>query len=128
MKKTIVDEVKDFILGAIPTVSYLEAILLMRSLPEHYWSIAELSQRLFISEQIAEGITKQLQLSGIINALDSTSNTYHYQPTNEKLTALINQLAETYTTNLVEITNLIHSKNEKAASKFSNAFIWRKDK
>jgi len=124
----IPNEVKHFILGAVPSIPYLEAILLLKSMPQHYWSISELSKRLFITESATETIVKQLLLAGIIVFSEHEANLYHYHPSNEKLTALINQVAELYTTNLVEITNLIHSKSENTAQKFSDAFILRKDK
>ena len=41
--------------------------------------------------------------------------------------SMIDQLAEIYAKNLVEVTNLIHSKIGKRAQQFADAFKWRKD-
>ena len=40
---------------------------------------------------------------------------------------MIDRVAETYTRQLVDITNLIHSKTSKKAQQFADAFKWRKD-
>lgn len=124
---SISDDVRRFILSSIPSVPYLEALLLMRSLPEHQWSVGELSERLFIKESATEAILKQLSLTGVIKALDPLTPLFQYHPHDKELNTLIDQLAATYTTNLIEVTNLIHSNIEKKAQKFSDAFIWRKD-
>ena len=43
------------------------------------------------------------------------------------LHALIDQLAALYAHNLVGVTHLIHSKLNKKAQQFADAFIWQKD-
>lgn len=87
----------------------------------------ELSKRLYISEEATGNIIKQLFLAKIINFNDHESNKFQYQPS-DKLKILIDNIAELYTTNLVQITNMIHSKRDNQAKKFSDAFIWHKDK
>jgi hypothetical protein len=52
---------------------------------------------------------------------------YRYYPNSEELRQMIDRLAETYTKNLIEVTNLIHSKTGKKAQQFADAFKWRKD-
>lgn len=43
------------------------------------------------------------------------------------LHALIDQLAALYAHNLVGVTHLIHSKLNKKAQQFADAFKWQKD-
>lgn len=37
---------------------------------------------------------------------------------------MVDRVAEVYTTSLVEVTNLIHSKLSKQAQEFGDAFKW----
>jgi hypothetical protein len=41
--------------------------------------------------------------------------------------SLIDRLAELYSRQLVQVTTLIHSKLDRKAQQFANAFTWRKD-
>ncbi|STY29173.1 Uncharacterised protein [Legionella wadsworthii] len=124
---SISNEIRRFILNSIPSVSYLEAMLLMRSVKDHDWTVEELSKRLFINESATETILKQLQGTGIIKMINNEMPLYRYEPQTPELKNLIDQIAILYSSHLIEITNLIHSNIGKKAHKFANAFIWRKD-
>jgi hypothetical protein len=130
MKKSpIPDEVKYYILDSVPSIPYLEAMLLMKSQLLQQWDIDTLSKRLFITKNATEQVVKQLLLSGIIKSSENDTQFYYFHPIDDKLNTLIDQLGALYITNLVEITNMVHSRNEQsAAQKFSEAFMWRKDK
>lgn len=128
MKKNIPNEIRRFILDSIPSIPYLEAMLLMKFTPQQHWDMNTLSERLFITKDAVGNIIKQLLFSGIIKPLESDPSFYFYCPENEQLKNIIDELASLYKTNLVEITNLVHSRSENVAQNFSDAFIWRKDK
>lgn len=121
----ISDEVRRFIISNIPSVPHLEALLLMRSEPNHQWSISELAKRLFINEQVTQAVIDHLQTAGVIQK--ANENAYQYYTPNEELKKLIDNLAMTYSSSLIEVTNLIHSNMDHKAVKFANAFIWRKN-
>jgi hypothetical protein len=40
---------------------------------------------------------------------------------------MLDRLAGIYARNLVDVTNLIHSKTSRKAQQFADAFKWRKD-
>jgi Mn-dependent DtxR family transcriptional regulator len=123
----LTDEMRRFILMNIPSIPYLETLLLMRGDENHSWSKEELAKRLFIDANQAKDLLIQLNTRGLIKKNDKT-NLYQYHPYPAEMRDTINQLAAVYAKNLVEVTNLIHSNTERKAQKFANAFIWRKDK
>ena len=123
----ISNDVKRFILLAIPSVPYLEAMLLLRSDPMHVWDHKRLALRLYTNEKAAAGLLAQLHAAGVLMLLNQEPLTYRYQPQSDDLKNMIDGLADTYARHLVEVTNLIHAKTNKMAHKFADAFIWRKD-
>lgn len=125
MKIPISDDVRRFILGNIPSVPHLEALLLLRSRSNYKWPLSEVAQRLFISEQTAEEILNHLQVIGLVMESYEDSTCYQYKTLN-MLNDLITQLAAVYSSNLIEVTNLIHCNTDQKAQKFANAFIWKK--
>lgn len=123
----LTDDMRRFILLNIPSVPYLEALLLMRDEENYHWCKEELAKRLYINVDRANDLLSQLCASGIIEK-DDKIHTYYYHPCTEEMRETIDQLAVIYSKNLIEVTNLIHSNIEKKAHKFANAFILRKDK
>lgn len=123
----ISNDIKHFILTSIPSIPYLEAILLLRNNIEQEWDITQVAKRLFINDKDAAIILSQLKNAGMIVIVNKNLNYYQYQPKSDDLKQTIDHLAETYSTHLVEVTNLIHSNTNKKAQKFADAFLWRKD-
>lgn len=120
------DEMRRFILMNIPSIPYLEALLLIRQDQNHHWGMEELSRRLYINNDHANDLLIKLHEAGIIEKIGI--NLYYYHPLSPEMKETIDRLADVYAKNLIEVTNLIHSQIEKKAHKFANAFIWRKDK
>lgn len=123
----IPDDVRRFILSKIPSVPYLEAMLLLRNRSAHPWTVAQVAERLYISEKIATEILTNLVSEGILVAPPDATHCYQYVPSSVRLRETIDQLANTYANHLVEVTNLIHSKSSKKAQQFADAFLWRED-
>lgn len=117
-------DVRRFILTSVPSVPYLEAVLLLRAEPVKDWDAAELARRLYVSERTAADLLEQLRSSGM--AQESTGPAVRYAPTAE-LAALIDQVAQAYASNLVGVTDLIHSRIDRRAQQFADAFRFRKD-
>lgn len=126
-REDIPDEVKRFILTCIPSVPYLEAMLLLRDGNTHAWDSRLVAQRLYMSEKAAHALLSDLHAASILTCIEQEPPSYQYQPASDSLKEMIDRLAETYAKNLVVVTNLIHSKNSKKAQQFADAFIWRKD-
>lgn len=124
----IPDKLKRFILLGIPSVPYLEAILLLRADPNKSWDYTEISQRLYLGDAAGQALFAELKAGGILNSDADVPSLSRYRPQTQDLLQMIDLLAEVYPKNLVEITNLIHSKLNRKARQFADAFLLRKDK
>lgn len=126
-REPVPDDVSRFVLLAIPSVPYLEAMLLLRRDTAQAWDFKRLAQRIYVSEKVAQSLLSGLHVNGVLVITDPGQELYAYQPQSEALRTIIDRLAECYSKNLVGITNLIHSKTSKKAQQFADAFLWRKD-
>jgi hypothetical protein len=126
MSKTrIPDEVRRFILTSIPSVPYLEALLLLRAEPARPWDSHRLAGRLYIGEAQALELLQSMQQGGVTRQRDDGG--FAYGPAQEELRVLIDRLADSYSQDLVGVTDLIHSRLDKRAQQFADAFRWKKE-
>lgn len=130
----IPDDVRRFVLTSIPSVPYLEAMLLLRYEMGVGWDCVSLAQRLYLTEKAADILLTELQEAGVLSPVahhsvpsSETRTSYVYAPSSDELRQMIDRLAEIYYQHLVEVTNLIHSKTSKKAQQFADAFKWRKE-
>jgi biotin operon repressor len=127
MSHEVSQEIRRFILTSIPSVPYLEAILLLRLEANTSWSGATLARLLYISEAKAEVILAELKQAGIVVSEDGGLPGYRYLPASNKLREQIDTIAAIYPKNVIEITNLIHSSSKSKVQQFADAFKLRKD-
>lgn len=125
-QQAIPEDIRRFVLTSIPSVPHLEALLLLRGTPGP-WSTATLAERLYLGERQATGLLDYLCSSGMAVASETQPPSYCYQPGSELLRETIDSLADFYSRHLVEVTHLIHSKHDRKAQQFADAFKWRKD-
>lgn len=123
----ITEDIRRFVLTSIPSVPHLEALLLLRGGTGEAWSTAQLAERLYIAEKVAAGLLEDLCESGMAILVDAAPVRYRYQPASEQLRGTIDDLADLYARRLVDVTHLIHSKLDRKAQQFADAFKWRKD-
>lgn len=119
----IPDDLRRFILLAIPSVPYLEALLLMHGAPRQAWDDARVARRLYLGERSAADLLAALHAAGIAASRDDG---FVYCPQDAQMAELLDRLAAAYSQHLVEITLLIHSKNEGKPQQFANAFLFRR--
>jgi len=122
-KQTLPAEIRRFVLTSIPSVPYLEALLLLRSQEQQAWQTADVARRLYVPDAVAAELLRALNASGLVAA---EGEGFRYAPRREALRATIDQLQQLYATRLVEITSLIHTRLEKRALQFADAFRWNK--
>lgn len=134
-KPSIPEDIRRFVLTSIPSVPFLEALLLMRADPLQAWHRDSLARRLYVREKTAENLLADLCTAGMVarcaapeggNA-SSFPQYFHYAPDPDFLRERIDRLADLYSTHLVEVTHLIHSSLDRKAQQFADAFKWRKD-
>ena len=124
---TIADDIKRFILTSIPSVPYLEAMLLLRNETASPWEAGRLAQRLYLSDRAAAALLTELHEAGVVQVDQQESSRYRYSPASDALRQMIDRLAAVYAAHLVDVTHLIHSRTGKKAQHFADAFKWRKD-
>ena len=123
----IPEDIRRFVLTSIPSVPYLEALLLMRADPEQPWTRDTLARRLYVRDKVAEGLLAELCRSGMAAPSSANADAYCYRPREDVLRERIDRLADLYASHLVDITHLIHSTLDRKAQQFADAFKWRKD-
>jgi len=127
-KPSIPEDLRRFVLTSIPSVPFLEALLLMRAAPGQAWRRDTLARRLYVREKTAEGLLADLCTAGIaVHCDDAGADGYRYAPADAGLRERIDRLADVYASHLVEVTHLIHSSLDRKAQQFADAFKWRKD-
>ena|SRR5690349_3698038 len=124
----IPEDVRRFILTSVPSVPYLEAILLLRVDPGAGWDVPRLAARLYVAERQAAEVLSALAAAGIARGEDQGETAlFYYAPGDGELRERLDALAQAYSANLVEVTDLIHSRIDKRAQQFADAFRLRKD-
>jgi Mn-dependent DtxR family transcriptional regulator len=120
-------DIRRFILTSVPSVPYLEAILLLRAEPEAGWDARRLASRLYVGEKQAAELLATLDSGGIVRReSQGDGELFCYAPATE-LRERLDALAQAYSANLVGVTDLIHSRIDKRAQQFADAFRLRKD-
>ena len=120
------DDIRRFIL-VIPSVPYLETVLLMRESPNEAWDTRKVAARLFLNEDKIAGMLPDLCNTGICVALEDQVDHYVYRPHSPDLAQLIDRVAAYYARNLIEVSNMIHSTSgTHRIQQFADAFHWRK--
>jgi hypothetical protein len=124
----IPEDVRRFVLTSVPSVPFLEALLLLRTDPDQQWDSALLASRLYIRDRVADGLLADLRTAGMArHCPPPNAHCFCYGPATDTLRERIDQLADVYARHLVDITHLIHSSLERKAQQFADAFRLRKD-
>jgi hypothetical protein len=118
------DDVRRFVLTSVPSVPYLEALLLFRSQPQERWDLRSVARRLYVTEHKAEELLRELEAGGLARR---EADAWQYAPQDPALAAMADRLAHLYTSRLVEITALIHSRVDRRAMQFADAFRIKKE-
>lgn len=124
--EAIADDVRRFILTSIPSVPFMEAILLFKALPGQAVETRSVGERLYIGEKQAAALVEQLAATRIIAPVEGRLHTYRFAPSPE-LAAMLDKVTHAYVHNLIGVTRLIHSRTERMAQQFADAFKIRKD-
>lgn len=101
----------------------LEALLLLRS-REAGWSRAELAARLYLPEARVDALVRELCRERLARI---DGDAVRYSPEDASISALVDELAGTYSRHVVAVTEIIHSGLERKARDFADAFVLRRD-
>jgi hypothetical protein len=115
-------DLRRFIVTNIPSVPYLEAVLLLRAEPAPTWDAAAMARRLYITEAEAGAL---LEAAVRHRLAFKDGATYHYQPATDELRTMLDRLAQHYAADVVSVANLIHARGQRGARQFADAFRWK---
>ena len=125
MPSSIPDDLRRFILTSVPSVPFVEAVLLFRTIGHGVLTPATLARRLYIGEGDAGRLMQQLQQVGVIAPAEDA---YRYAPADPALATALDNLADYYASHLIEVTQLIHSTTVRRANEFADAFRLKKER
>ncbi|HUP98699.1 MAG TPA: hypothetical protein VM073_12185 [Usitatibacter sp.] len=123
----IPEDLRRFILTSVPSVPFLEALLVYREARGEPVPPIQVSRRLYIPERAAAEVIEQLVASRFIQPVGDPGVGHRFAPEQE-LAPVAEQLASYYRSNLVAVTDLIHSRTGRMAQQFADAFRLRKDR
>jgi hypothetical protein len=125
-KNDIPADVRRFILTSIASVPHMEALMLVRATAPQRWSAHTLAQRLYVTPAAAGALLEDLAGAGMLMR-DAAQSAWFYDLRQNALCGLVERLAGLYASHLVAITVLIHSRLDRKAQQFADAFDLRKD-
>ena len=123
------NELRRFI-NSIASIPHLEIMLLLQQTQGEVWDVKTIAQRMYITDAQADAMLKDLCAAGICKPAPNQTGEFIYSPAFAELGQLIDQLAEYYPRNLIQVTNMIHAKSASAqrVQMFADAFKFHKDK
>lgn len=123
-QRVVPGDVRRFVLTSVSSVPYAEAVLLLRQHATRAFSAGELARALYVSERVAQQLLAQAVDTGVARQGEAG---WHYQPRDEALAQAWDRFADCYASNLIGVTELIHSATHKSAQRFADAFKLRKE-
>jgi hypothetical protein len=123
----ISDDVRRFVLTSIPSVPYLEAVLLFHHSAAVERDAGEVARALYVPEPRAQELLDLLLSAGILASCPGVPPRWRFEPRDEALRLAIHELALAYPSDVIAITHLIHDSAGRNAHMFADAFRIRKD-
>ena len=114
--------VERFLLDSIDTVPHLEALLLIFQSPATVWRVEDLAARIYVSDKQAAGILDDLTRRALIARVEQSPAKYQFVAPSPDKTQLLDQVAQSYRTQLVQVTRFIHSNASASVRDFARAF------
>lgn len=124
-REAIADDVRRFILTSIPSIPFMEAMLLFKTLSGQPVETRSVAERLYVGEKQAAALVEQLRAARIVEPVPGTAS-HRFAPA-PGLAAMLDRVAHAYVHNLIVVTRLVHSRTGRMAHHFADAFKLRKD-
>ncbi|MTW09928.1 hypothetical protein GM658_04885 [Pseudoduganella eburnea] len=120
----IPNDIRRYLMQCVPSVPYIEAVLLMRE-SRQPWQADALGRRLYLGVDDAQQLLARMHADGL--AAEDAGG-LRYGPNAPELEDLWSRLAVVYAQHLIEVSTLIHTKTSGKAQILADAFVWRKGK
>lgn len=121
-KQYISEDLKKFIREQIQTVSRLEVLLLLHRSQSRSFTTAEVANELSFESDVACEQLAALATIGIFAQSEVDKSTYRYDPADEALHSMVDQLALAYSRQRVPIFSLILTEPADRIRLFAEAF------
>jgi hypothetical protein len=121
------EHVDKFILEEIDSVPHLEALLLLWRQHPKQWSVPEMAKALYVSDDLAEQILRDLSNRSLISAVAPQPGQYSISALSSETQQMLDSLDRTYRRELIRVTRMIHSKASPAIRDFARAFRFKKE-
>jgi hypothetical protein len=125
-REPIPEDLRRFLLTSVPSVPFVEALLLLREARGEPVETTQIARRLYLPEHAASAVLEQLAQARMAERAPQGPSAHRFAP-EPGLAAVVEQLAAYYRSHLVEITDIIHSRTGRKAQQFADAFKLRKD-
>jgi transcription initiation factor IIE alpha subunit len=122
MTEPIPADIRQFVLRFVESIAEMEALVILSKSPDTQWTVDELATRLYIPRDEAERVLARLGQHGIAKFVDSR---WRFARLHEDDAATVERLTLMYSTHLIAITNLIHSRRGSRIQEFADAFRLR---
>jgi len=126
-REPIPDELRRFILTSVPSVPFVEAMLLFMAKEGAAITPDEIARGLYMPRAAAGQVIDALRQAQIVAADAAQPEACRFAPASPELDAMVRNLATFYARDLIGVTDLIHSRTARWAQQFADAFRIRKD-
>jgi hypothetical protein len=126
-RPTLPPDVQRFLLTRIPSIPFLEALLLFHREQPRSLAAAEVGHRLYLGESGAARLLDALIGAGMVVPVAGAPPVYRFNSADAELNGLVDSVRQCYANHLIEMTHLIHDRTRKSASQFADAFRLRKE-
>jgi hypothetical protein len=121
-------DVQRFILTSVPSVPFMEALLLFHREPSRAFTPAEVGRALYMPEAAAARLVDALEAAGLVLPVPGRRRACRFEGAGDELRRVVDRVAACHATHLIEITHLIHDGTQRSATRFADAFRLRKDR
>ena len=121
-KQHISQGLKKFIKEKIQTVLRLEVLLLLHHQQTRSFTVAEVANELGFEIEDVNGQLSALETIGVVVESNPDKHKYRYQPVNEALRSMVDQLAVGYSKQRVPILSVILAEDTDRTRLFAEAF------
>lgn len=121
-KQHISQGLKKFIKEKIQTVLRLEILLLLHHHQIRSFTAAEVANELGFEKEEVNGQLTALETIGVVVESNLDKHKYRYQPVNEALRSMVDQLAVGYSNQRVPILSVILAEHTDRTRLFAEAF------
>src|SRR4051794_747381 len=104
-REPIPDDLRRFILTSVPSVPFVEAMLLFMAKPGHALSVDEIARGLYMPRAAAQQVVEALREAQVVAADPAQPEEGRFAPASPELDAMLRSLASFYTRDLIGVTD-----------------------